>query len=306
MLEVLPQGQALWQTERQYIIDNYVDLFCPIVSRGNLTGILVLGVKQSDVPYSDEEIEMLMTMCNGAAVVTENARILDSLRQQQQRAELLLTQVVQAQEEERQRIASDLHDSVAQWLVRASYQAQVCLALLSQNKNEELLEDLKAIEEILLTSIKELRTVLAGLRPPALEELGLTHAVQQDMQRLMSQGVACTFEVEGKVSRMPASVEIAAFRTAQETLTNVSKHAKASEVFLKMDFKNDELLIRIRDNGRGFDVSKTLEGAASDGHMGLLGIKQRVDALGGVLQITSEQGSGTCVEIKVPIQYVTQ
>ena len=306
MLNVLPQAQALWEEERSYIVNNYVDLLCPVVSRGNLTSILVLGVKQSDVPYSEEELEMLMTMCNGAAVVAENARTLDSLRQQQRRAEQLLTQVVEAQEEERQRVASDLHDSVAQWLVRASYQAQACIVLLSQHREEELRDDLTAIEETLRASIKELRQVLAGLRPPALEEMGLTHAIHQDMGRLEADGVSCSFEVEGTAVRLPASAEIAVFRTAQETLTNVSKHAQATEVSLKLDFRDDELLIEIRDNGCGFNVSRALETAGSAGHMGLLGIKQRVDALGGVLQITSDQGSGTGVEIRMPIQQASE
>ncbi|MCH8090462.1 MAG: histidine kinase, partial [Chloroflexi bacterium] len=80
----------------------------------------------------------------------------------------------------------------------------------------------------------------------------------------------------------------------------------ATEVSLKLDFQDDELLIGIRDNGCGFDVSRALEGAVSVGHMGLLGIKQRVDALGGVLQITSDRGSGTKVEISMPIQPVSE
>ncbi len=178
--------------------------------------------------------------------------------------------------------------------------------LLSQHREEELRDDLTAIEETLRASIKELRQVLAGLRPPALEEMGLTHAVHQDMERLEAAGVSCSFEVEGSAVRLPASAEIAVFRTAQETLTNVSKHAQATEVSLKLDFRDDELLIRIRDNGCGFNVSQALEAAGSAGHMGLLGIKQRVDALGGVLQINSDQGLGTGVEIRMPIQQASE
>ncbi len=102
--------------------------------------------------------------------------------------------------------------------------------------------------------------------------------------------------------RLPAAMEITAFRAAQETLTNVSKHAYATEVSLELDFKNSEVVIEIRDNGRGFNVSRALEGAVSGGQMGLLGIKQRIDTLGGVYQITSHQGAGTRVEIRMPIQ----
>ena len=148
--------------------------------------------------------------------------------------------------------------------------------------------------------------MLASLRHPALEELGLAHAIQQDMGRLTDEGVTCTFEVKGSVIRLPASVEITAFRIAQETLTNVSKHANASEVSLKLAFKSDELMLRVQDNGCGFNVSRALVGAGSGGHLGILGIKQRVDALGGVLQITSDPGSGTRLEIRMPIPQGSQ
>ena len=266
---------------------------------------------QSIVVDTGDELEDLAEEFNRMAF-----RLRDSYANLEQRIEertrnlvdtqQLLTRVVEAQEDERQRIASDLHDSVAQWLVSASYQAQVCLVLLDQHKEEELHNDLTVIEETLRDSIKELRQVLAGLRPPALEELGLAHAIRQDMERLTAEGVSCSLEVDGSAVRLPASVEITAFRIAQETLTNVSKHANASEVSLNLAFKSEELTLRVRDNGCGFNLSRTLEGARTVGQLGLLGIKQRVDALGGVLQITSNPESGTTFEIKMPILYGSQ
>ena len=106
--------------------------------------------------------------------------------------------------------------------------------------------------------------------------------------------------------RLPNSVEITAFRIAQETLTNVSKHARANQVSLKLDFKSDELNIRIRDDGCGFNVSRVLDEARSVGHLGILEIKQRVVSRGGDLQITSGQGSGPEGEIRSPVPQGSQ
>ena len=162
-------------------------------------------------------MELLMTICSGAAVVIENARTLDSLRQAQLRAEHLLSQVVAAQEEERKRIASELHDGVAQWLVNASYQVQVCSEILSRPPNgHNIQEDLAGLEETISTSLKELRQVLAGLRPRALEELGLDHAIRDELDKLHARDVTYDYEVEGTPVRLSEAAEIAVYRLVQE------------------------------------------------------------------------------------------
>ena len=146
MIDVIPQGKGLWEAEREELRNLEVGLLCPVLARGTLSGLVVLGAKDGGRPYTDEETDLLLTMASGAAVAIENARMLRSLRQREQAHDLLLSRVVSAQEEERQRIASDLHDSVAQWLIRASYQTQVVSALNSGSQNDGLSEELKDIE----------------------------------------------------------------------------------------------------------------------------------------------------------------
>ncbi|MEE9202156.1 MAG: GAF domain-containing sensor histidine kinase [Dehalococcoidia bacterium] len=301
MLHVVPEAKGLWQAEQDGLSAQGVELLCPILSQGKLTGILALGPKETETPYNDEEIELLMTMANGATVALDNARMLAELRQQQSRHEKLLVRAITAQEEERGRVAVELHDSVAQWLVRASDQVQTASALLpTEGEAAKIQGDLASIEDTIDACIKELRRVLAGLRPPALEELGLGHAVSQDLKALEDEGVVSHLEVVGTPSRLPPTVEIAAYRIVQEALNNLRKHARASQVQVWLRFQDKELNIEIADNGQGFDVARTLDSAVSVGNMGLLGMRERASWLGGTVKMHSQPGAGTRLEIRLP------
>ncbi|MFC1860388.1 histidine kinase [Chloroflexota bacterium] len=302
LIDTNPQFKGLWETERVELKTPDVELFCPIRSKGNLIGILAVGKKRSDSPYYDEEVDLLMTIANEAAVAIENARMLDSLKNEQLRVEQLLTQAVYTQEEERKRISVDLHDSVAQWLAAASYRAQAANALLTGNDNHEAQEELTAVESTIDKSLKELRRVVTGLRPPALDELGLRHALRQSLEDLKTDGVDCQFSEKGTPVRLPPNTEIAVYRLAQEALTNIRKHADATKVNLRLQFRTDEIVVEVRDNGKGFDLARTLDSAISVGHMGLLGMKQRVETGGGDIKIKTREGSGTTITLRFPIQ----
>ncbi len=293
---------GLWQTERDILANSGLELLCPIKSRGELIGILALGRKQSDTRYSQEDIEMIISMAGKAGIIIENARMFDTLRQHQYQVQQLLTEAIHAQESERQRISIDLHDSVAQWLAGASYQAQTVEALLSRNDNKAVREKLSTVEDTIEKSLKELRRVVVDLRPPALDELGLNHALQQSLADLSSDGVTCNFSQDGKQTRLQPSVEISVYRAVQEALTNIRKHADASRVDLSLHYEDDRLIVMVSDNGKGFDLAHTIDNAISVGNMGLLGMRQRVEMLGGEIDIKTQPGAGTTVIINLPVQ----
>ncbi len=301
-IDSIPQFKGLWQTERENLVASNLELLCPIKSRGKLIGILALGRKQSKALYSQEDMQLVMSLASQAGIIVENARMFDSLKKQQLQVEQLLTQSVLAQEEERQRISVDLHDSVAQWLAGASYRAQTVDALLSGHNSDEARGELATMESTIDKSLKELRRVLTGLRPPALDELGLNHALRQSLEELKADGLGCQFSEVGTPVRLPSSMEIAVYRIVQEALSNVRKHASATNVNLRLQFQTDKLLIEVRDNGRGFDLSHTLDSAISVGHMGLLGMKQRAEMLGGDIRIRTGEGTGTSIIFSFPIQ----
>ncbi len=300
-IDRIPQFKGLWQTEREKLAPSNLELLCPIKSRGKLIGILALSRKQSNTLYSQEDIELVMSMASQAGIIIENARMFDSLKNQQLQVEQLLAQAVLAQEEERKRISADLHDSVAQWLAGASYRAQTVSMLLSGDDNYEARNELADMESTIDKSLKELRRVVIGLRPPALDELGLTHALQQSLEDLKTDGLDCKFSQVGTPLRLPSSMEIAVYRIVQEALTNIRKHANANKVNLRLQFQEDKLLVEVRDNGKGFDLSQTLNSAISVGHMGLLGMKQRAEMLGGNIRIKTSEGAGTAITLSFPI-----
>ena len=301
-IDSTPQLKGLWQTEKEKLVASNLELLCPLKSRGKLIGILALGSKQSGNLYAQSDVEMVMSMANQAGIMMENARMFDSLRNQQARMEQLLTQAVLAQEEERKRISVDLHDSVAQWLVAASYHAQTCSQVLSGDDNDVARSELADMESTISKSLKELRRVVIGLRPPVLDELGLNYALQQSLEDLKSEGLNCRFSVAGTPLRLPPETEIAVYRVVQETLNNIRKHAKASRINLRLRFQEDKLQVEIRDNGVGFDLSHALDSAISVGRVGLLGMKQRAEMLGGDLSIETGEGTGTAITLSVPIQ----
>jgi signal transduction histidine kinase len=300
-IEYIPQLKALWQSEKENLKMLDMEFICPIKSRGKLIGILVLGKKQSKSVYSQEDLETIISLANQAAIIIENARMFDILKKQQQQVQQILAQAVLAQEEERQRISIDLHDSVAQWLAGASYHVQTAEALLSRDTNE-VRDELSTVESTIDRSLKELRRVVIGLRPPALDELGLEHALRQSLEELKSDGLICKFSEIGTQARLSSSVEIAVYRLVQEALTNIRKHAQATKVNLRLQFRKDNLQVEIRDNGKGFNLSQTLDSAVSVGHMGLLGMKQRAEMLGGDIKIKTGEGSGTVLTLNLPIE----
>jgi len=135
-----------------------------------------------------------------------------------------------------------------------------------------------------------------------LDYLGLLGALRQYLQNFeRDTGIACSFQIEGAPSTLPRVYEITLYRVTQEALTNVRKHAQATRVDVILRFQPDDLCLEIRDNGKGFDVSKVVEGARSVERLGLSGMKDRAETLGGTMNIDSAPGAGTAVALTLPL-----
>jgi two-component system sensor histidine kinase DegS len=143
--------------------------------------------------------------------------------------------------------------------------------------------------------------VVVGLRPPALDELGLTNAIRKSLDDLEADGIAGEYNQAGEPCRLPSSVEIAVYRVVQESLMNIRKHAKATNVALNVEFNPHEMVLEICDNGKGFNLAQTLDSAISVGHLGLLGMKQRAEMLGGNMNIRTGEGTGTTISFNFPV-----
>ncbi|HEU67635.1 MAG TPA: sensor histidine kinase, partial [Candidatus Acetothermia bacterium] len=192
----------------------------------------------------------------------------------------LSARLLSAQEEERKRISRKVHDELGQTLAAARW------ALAGG--------DLAEAERLLNLSVEGMRTLARELRPPLLDELGLTPALRALAERFTA-STGIVVEVEGPPGRLPPEVETALFRVIHEALENVRRHAQARQVTITLDRRRGAVVGEVADDGKGFDPHRTGEG------LGLSGMKEWVGFLGGELDIRSRPGRGTRVQFRVPI-----
>jgi signal transduction histidine kinase len=216
----------------------------------------------------------------------------------------VLRRVISAQEDERRRLARELHDDTCQSLAALSVSAEAAVADLSPGPARDRLIAVKALVD---TSLADLHRVIYDLRPSVLDDLGLVPAIRWLVaHRFASSPVTVRLEVDGFAGRLPPEVETALFRVVQEALTNIDRHAHAEQVLVQLSAGEDRLLIEIEDDGVGFEPGSVVEPAAGGRGLGLLGLRERVELLGGTCEVESAPGHGTRVLVSVPHGVVIQ
>jgi signal transduction histidine kinase len=223
----------------------------------------------------------------------------------------LLGRVLQAGEDERTRIAHDLHDGPVQQLAVLNYdiyRARKRLAELAGRADaEELTGDLQETDEVLEgvenglgDEVRVLRQLMGALRPPVLDNRGFSEALGEHARRFEQEtGITVDIGV-GLTTRLPQEIETILYRITQESLNNVAKHAKAGQVTVTVDQLDDgRVRLRVRDDGVGFDVSNTAQ-LLREGHFGLAGMRERASLVDGTLEIGSIPGHGTTIEVRLP------
>ena len=277
-------------------------LCVPLIVRGRVIGVINSSKTSGQDPFTQSDLELLSILASQAAIAIENAMLFQNVEAQQARLEQLLRQLLKAQEEERERISAEIHDSVAQWMVTASYHAQSSAALLLESRLDEARDEIEYATRIIGQSVKEIRRIITDLYPPALTELGLVEALRQNVDYFRKEtGIVCCFQ-GGLTEELSPVQKIAIYRVVQEALNNVRKHAHATEVEVRLQSCADEVSAEIRDNGRGFDPDLSVGGGGvSSGKMGLLTMKGRAEMLGGDLRIETGRGSGTKVVLTIPL-----
>ena len=233
-------------------------------------------------------------------VLKGNLRELSGQLDTVQQRHWLGLRIIRAQEEERRRLARDIHDGPAQMLANIMLRAEICEKLLANDLAQVRLE-LRSLKEVVRGSLRDIRKVIFDLRPMALDDLGLVPALRRYVNDLKEQrGLAIDFSVQGLERRLSSPIEVGGFRIVQEGLNNVQKHAEASKATVRLEFAKDSLLITVTDNGRGFVVQEALEGGGE--HFGLLSMRERVELLEGTWQIVSAPGRGTSITVRLPMR----
>ncbi len=214
--------------------------------------------------------------------------------------EEFLHKVVETQEEERARIARELHDELGQTLTGLAIGLRG--TQISVDKPDLLKKQLRELEEMAVQALSNMRHLITELRPALLDDMGLPAALRHYTENFSSlTDIETTLTIGQNHARLPGEIETIMFRITQEALTNVARHAQASHAWIDLRCQSNHAILQIKDDGRGFD-SKTILNEKKQAGWGLMGIQERVKLADGTAQIQSEIGKGTTLLVKIPIR----
>lgn len=230
---------------------------------------------------------------------TELIHLAQKVKTAQQGLRGYIGAITMGQEEERRRLARELHDDTLQSLIALNQRVQLARMSLDDGGNER--KSWGEIQELTEETIQNLRRLTRALRPIYLEDLGLVTALEM-LAREVEQAseVSIDFEKRGQQSRLQPTEELALYRIAQEALSNVARHAQATQAWIAVSFTDFSVMVEISDNGAGFDVPDSPAEFAPGGHFGLLGMYERAELIGARLEIDSTPGEGTHIKIELP------
>ncbi|MEA4847078.1 MAG: sensor histidine kinase [Clostridiaceae bacterium] len=214
--------------------------------------------------------------------------------------------IIKAQEDERKRVAREIHDGPAQLMANLVIKTELCEKLIDMDK-EKAKEELGSLRGFLRSSLSDVRKIIYDLRPMSLDDLGLVPTLQRYISNYIEQnGISVEFLVLGDPKALKPVVELAAFRIVQEALTNIKKHSGAGNAIVRIEFTDDQVNLLISDDGKGFDKSKLWKAKEEDEGYGLLNMKERVELLNGKFDIKTARNKGTKVFASLSLNIIEE
>jgi|GEM_PF-1230841 len=272
----------------------------PMQVQDRIVGVLeILGTEDT---VRDAPVDVLLSLASQAGSGLENARLYRTLADRERRLQEMVRKLLLAQEEERRRVAYEVHDGLAQ-VAAAAYQHLQSFARHYRVRAAAAQQDLNRTLELSRQTVGEARRVIANMRPTVLDDFGLMTALRLEIEALQNEGWQATYDESMGSRRLPPHIETALFRVAQEALTNIHKHAQTTRVHVSLRRSNTVVRLLIQDWGRGFFVSTSVSTGPGE-RVGLMSMRERVEVLGGTLHIESEPGAGTRVIALVPATVV--
>ena len=268
----------------------------PLMAGNKVIGCLTLNSQQVGA-YSQVEAVLAQAFANQATVAIQNAQLFEQVREGHNQLQSLSHRLVQVQETERRHIARELHDEAGQALTSL----MVGLRLLEREVGnpETVIKHVTQLKSMTNDVLENLHRLAMDLRPASLDHLGLIAALRQYIETFSNQhGLKMQFEIVGldDLPRLPPAVETNVYRIVQEALTNVVRHAQATRIDVLLEQRGDQMVAIVEDDGVGFDA----EAARQSGRLGLLGMRERAEMLGGTLAVESTPGSNTTIYVEVP------
>jgi len=215
-------------------------------------------------------------------------------------SESTIVRVIEAQESERRRLARQMHDGPAQSLTNLILQAEICERLFDLDPKQAHVE-LQSLKQAVNATFQNTRRFIFGLRPMMLDDLGLVPTLRRYIQDFQEKsGLSTDLHIMGEERRLAPHLEVTIFRVIQELLNNVDQHARAAHVDVTLDLEGEMVAVTVEDDGCGFDVEEVLAAAKERKSVGLITIQERMEMLGGKVEIDSSVGRGTKVRLELP------
>jgi signal transduction histidine kinase len=269
----------------------------PLVYQSEAVGELLLAPRGPGETFSSADTCLLDDLARQAGVAAHAVQLTAELQASLRDLRHSRERLVVAQEEERRRVQRDLHDGLGPTLASIHMRLGSCLELASAIPAEALVRELETVDELVRQATADIRRLVHDLRPPALEQLGLVPALRQNVGRFAREtGIATDVQLQLDRS-LPAAAEVALFRVVQEALVNISKHASAQHVAVRLEELDDWIELTVADDGVGMPTGNN---AAAHG-AGLRGMRDRADLLGGQFDIASPPGGGTHLRLRIPL-----
>jgi signal transduction histidine kinase len=275
----------------------------PLNARGKVLGVLNVASRLQR-KFTTSDMHLLYAIGDQLGIAVEYTRLYERLRKARERLRKLAQQNLVAEEEERRRIARELHDETSQSLSGIALQLQALIELSATpgSHDVEFVAGLKKVQGLTVQVHKEVSRLISNLHPALLDTLGLVPAARQHAEtRLQPLGVTVTMETRGTETRFLPEVEAALFRFIQGAVGNIAQHSKAAHATILMEYLHDMFILTIRDDGQGFNVAEITDVEESGRGRGLFSMRERIGFLGGTSGIESEIGKGTTVWAKIPL-----
>ncbi len=271
----------------------------PLRARERILGVMDIASRDARKLTADD-IRLIESIAAQVAIAVENSKLYQQVQRQDAIRGELLREMYSIQEEERKRIARELHDETSQTLASLAASLEAVASVLPADATE-VRDRLRKLKSLSVGILDEINKLIYELRPTLLDDLGLVAAARWLAEsNLRASGVVVNFRTMGRGRRQPSPMETMLFRVIQEAISNIARHADAKNVNVSLHFRKSAVRVDIRDDGRGFDVEEAISSKHRPRGLGLLGMKERVELFNGSFTIRSRLGEGTDLTFTVP------
>jgi signal transduction histidine kinase len=268
--------------------DTKSELAIPVKIGDKILGVLDIESNELNA-FTEDDMSTAQTLADQLAIAIENARLYKETGQI-------------AVMEERNRMAREIHDTLAQGFTGIILQLEAAEQALEKDNSADIISHLNKARSLARGSLSEARRSVWDLRPEALEKLKLPDAIKQEVAKFsQSSNIKANFEIKGVSHDLPTEQETAMLRICQEALTNVRKHSKATEVKVQLDYDKSHVELIVSDNGRGIVANDDTKTDGKHKGFGLISMRERARNVGGQFEVESEPDKGTTIKVKLPI-----